>query len=90
VLDFDQFVGQPITANIIKINKKRGNVILSRRKFLSEQRSESRKKILDQLTEGQIIHGVVKNSTNYHVFFDIGGVDGHLHITDMSQGVMTD
>jgi small subunit ribosomal protein S1 len=86
VSDFDQYVGQTIIANIIKLNKKRGNVIISRRKFLSEQRTESRKKALDTLSEGQIIHGVVKNITNYGVFIDIGGVDGLLHITDMTWG----
>lgn len=86
VSDFDQYVGQTIIANIIKLNKKRGNVIISRRKFLSEQRSESRKKVLDTLSEGQIIQGIVKNITNYGVFIDIGGVDGLLHITDMTWG----
>jgi len=86
VNDFDQFVGQTITANIIKVNQKRGNVIISRRKFLNEQRSESRKKILDQLSVGSVIQGVVKNITKYGVFIDIGGVDGLLHITDMTWG----
>jgi small subunit ribosomal protein S1 len=86
VLDFDQYVDQTIVANILKINKKRGNVIISRRKYLSEMRSEERKKILDTLSEGQIIQGVVKNITNYGVFIDIGGVDGLLHITDMTWG----
>ncbi len=86
VSDFDQFVGQVITANIIKVNQKRGNVIISRRKFLNEQRSESRKKILDQLAVGSVIQGTVKNITKYGVFIDIGGVDGLLHITDMTWG----
>ncbi len=86
VLDFDQYVGQTITASIIKINKKRGNVIISRRKYLSDARSESRKKILDTLSEGQVLQGMVKNITNYGVFIDIGGVDGLLHITDMTWG----
>jgi len=86
ITDFDQFVGQKITANIIKINKKRGNVIISRRKYLSEQRSEARKKILDKLKEADVIPGMVKNITNYGVFIDIGGVDGLLHITDMTWG----
>lgn len=86
VTDFDQYVGQSITAHIIKVNQKRGNVIISRRKFLNEQRSESRKQILDGLSEGQIIQGTVKNITNYGVFIDIGGVDGLLHITDMTWG----
>ena len=86
VMDFDQYLGQTITANIIKINKKRGNVIISRRKYLSDQRSDVRRKVLDTLAEGQIINGVVKNITNYGAFVDIGGVDGLLHITDMTWG----
>ncbi len=86
VTDFDQYVGQPITASILKVNQKRGNVIVSRRKYLNDQRSEVRKQILDTLAEGQIIQGIVKNITNYGVFIDIGGVDGLLHITDMTWG----
>lgn len=86
VNNFDQYVGQTIVANIIKVNKKRGNVIISRRKYMNDQRSEFRKKILDTLDEGQIIQGLVKNITNYGVFIDIGGVDGLLHITDMTWG----
>jgi small subunit ribosomal protein S1 len=86
VTDFDQYVGQTIKACILKLNKKRGNVIISRRKYLHDQRSEDRKKILETLSEGQIIQGVVKNITNYGVFIDIGGVDGLLHITDMTWG----
>ena len=86
VTDFDQYVGQQITAYVIKVNQKRGNVIISRRKFLSEQRSELRKKVIDTLEVNQIIQGTVKNITNYGVFIDIGGVDGLLHITDMTRG----
>lgn len=86
VMDFDQYLGQNITAYIIKINKKRGNVIISRRKYLSDQRSDVRRKVLDTLAEGQVINGVVKNITNYGAFVDIGGVDGLLHITDMTWG----
>lgn len=86
VTDFDQYVGQIITAEIIKINKKRGNIIISRRKFLAERRDESRKVVLTNLEVGKIIQGVVKNITNYGVFIDVGGVDGLLHITDMTWG----
>lgn len=86
ITDFDKLVGQKITANIIKINKKRGNVIISRRKFLADQRHESKKKVLDLLKDNDIIQGIVKNITNYGVFIDIGGVDGLLHITDMTWG----
>ncbi len=86
VSDFDNFIGQTITAEIIKINKKRGNVIISRRKFLSERRVEARKKAMESLDKGQVIQGVVKNITNYGAFIDIGGIDGLLHITDMTWG----
>lgn len=86
VTDFDQFVGQTIPAKIIKVNQKRGNVIISRRKYLSDLRSEARKKIIGTLAEGQVIQGIVKNITNYGVFIDIGGLDGLLHITDMTWG----
>ena len=86
VTDFDNFLGQTITAYIIKVNQKRGNVIISRRKYLSEQRAEVRKKVLDTLSVNQIIQGTIKNITNYGVFIDIGGVDGLLHITDMTWG----
>ncbi len=86
VTDFDKFVGQTIPAKIIKVNQKRGNVIISRRKYLGDLRSEARKKILGTLDEGQVIQGTVKNITNYGVFIDIGGLDGLLHITDMTWG----
>jgi len=86
VTDFDQYVGQIVTAEIIKINKKRGNIIISRRKFLAERRDESRKVVLGGLESGKVIQGVVKNITNYGVFIDVGGVDGLLHITDMTWG----
>lgn len=86
VTDFDQYVGQTITANILKINRKRGNVIISRRKYLSDMRAGARKSILTSLDVGQILQGVVKNITNYGAFIDIGGVDGLLHITDMTWG----
>jgi small subunit ribosomal protein S1 len=85
-MDFDQYLGQSITANIIKINKKRGNVIISRRKYLSDSTFRCPSQGLRYLSEGQIINGVVKNITNYGAFVDIGGVDGLLHITDMTWG----
>lgn len=86
VSDFDQYVGQTIIGYILKVNQRRGNVIMSRRKYLNEQRSEVRKKILELLDVGQVIQGVVKNITNYGAFIDIGGVDGLLHVTDMTWG----
>lgn len=86
VTDFDAFVGKKIVAEIVKLNKKRGNVIISCRKYLSECRDKSRKQILDTIDAGQVIMGTVKNITNYGVFIDVGGVDGLLHITDMTWG----
>ncbi len=87
VADFDQFVGKPITAHIIKVNQKRGNVIISRRKYLNEERAESRKVVLDTLEAGAIMDGIVKNITKYGAFIEIGGgLDGLLHITDMTWG----
>ncbi|MCL4380597.1 S1 RNA-binding domain-containing protein, partial [Candidatus Dependentiae bacterium] len=86
VLDFNQYLGQKITADIIKLNKKRGNVIISRRKHLSTQRADARRKAMESLQVGQVVQGLVKNITNYGVFVDIGGVDGLLHITDMTWG----
>jgi len=86
VIDFDQFVGQEVTCKIIKVNRKRGNIIISRRKYLEEQRSEDKKKALELIQDSQILQGVVKNITSYGVFVDVGGIDGLLHITDMSWG----
>lgn len=86
VVDFDQYVGKEVACKIIKINKKRGNVIVSSRAFIEEERNEVRRKSLENLQEGQIIRGVVKNITSYGAFVDIGGIDGLLHITDMSWG----
>lgn len=86
VVDFEQYVGQTVTADILKINRKRGNVIISRRKHLSEQRAEQRREAMQTLAQDQIIQGQVKNITNYGVFIDIGGIDGLLHITDMTWG----
>jgi len=86
VADFDQFVGQEVICKILKVNKKRGNVIISRRKFIEEQRMEDKKHALDTIQEAQVIQGIVKNITSYGVFVDVGGIDGLLHITDMSWG----
>lgn len=86
VIDFDQFVGQEVTCKILKVNRKRGNIIISRRKYLEEQRSEDKKKALELINDAQVLQGIVKNITSYGVFVDVGGIDGLLHITDMSWG----
>jgi small subunit ribosomal protein S1 len=84
VTDFDQWIGQKIQAYIVKLMPKRGNVIISRRKYMHEQKSEVRKGIIENLSEGLVVNGIVKNITKYGAFIDIGGVDGLLHITDMT------
>lgn len=86
VTNFDQFVDHEVICKILKVNKKRGNVIISRRKYLEEQRAEDKKKALETISDSQILQGVVKNITSYGVFVDVGGIDGLLHITDMSWG----
>jgi small subunit ribosomal protein S1 len=86
VTNFDQFVDQEVTCKILKVNKKRGNVIISRRKYLEEQRAEDKKKALEFIADEQVMQGIVKNITSYGVFVDVGGIDGLLHITDMSWG----
>ena len=71
---------------VIKVNKKRGNIVLSRKVLLEEENAEKKKHTLDTLAEGKVLHGVVKNITDYGAFIDLGGIDGLLHITDMSWG----
>ncbi len=84
--DTDHLMGQVSTFKVIKINTKKSNVIISRRIILEEQREERRKETLVNLKEGTVIKGTVKNLTDYGAFFDLGGVDGLLHISDMSWG----
>lgn len=84
VPDMDALVGKEFEFRILKINRKRSNVIVSRRVILEEEREEQRQKLLSTLEEGQTIEGKVKNITDYGVFVDLGGLDGLLHITDMS------
>ncbi len=79
-------VGQSIRARVIKLNRRRGNVVLSRRAVLEEEREEKRKHTLSILKEGMVLVGVVKNLTDYGAFIDLGGIDGLLHVTDMSWG----
>ena len=74
---------------IIKLNKKRGNIVVSRKQMLEEEQNEKRAKTLEHLEEGAVLTGVVKNLTEYGAFVDLGGLDGLLHITDMSWGRLT-
>lgn len=84
VPDMDALVNQEFDFKILKINRRRSNVIVSRRVLLEEQRAEQREALLETLAEGQVVQGKVKNITEYGVFIDLGGLDGLLHITDMS------
>jgi small subunit ribosomal protein S1 len=86
IKDLDQFVGKKFKFKVIKFNKKRGNIVLSRRALLEEQREEMRSETLNTMEEGNVVKGTVKNITDYGAFIDLGGVDGLLHITDMSWG----
>ena len=86
VRDLDGLIGRTFPLKIIKINHRRGNVVVSRRVLLEETRDSKRKTTLSTLKEGQLIQGVVKNITDYGAFIDLGGIDGLLHITDMSWG----
>ncbi|NLV24583.1 MAG: S1 RNA-binding domain-containing protein, partial [Deltaproteobacteria bacterium] len=86
VRNLDKLLGQTMEFKIIKLNKRRGNIVLSRRTLLEEQRDRLRKDTLQALAEGQVMDGVVKNLTDYGAFIDLGGIDGLLHITDISWG----
>ncbi len=84
VPDMDALVGKEFDFRVLKINRRRSNVIVSRRVLLEEERDAKRSKLLETLEEGQTVQGKVKNITEYGVFVDLGGLDGLLHITDMS------
>lgn len=84
--DLDSLIGQDIAVKIVKLNRRRGNVVVSR-KLAQEQEIEARKNAtLDMLSEGAVVTGVVKNLTEYGAFVDLGGIDGLLHVSDMSHG----
>src|SRR6266496_696454 len=86
VKNLASMLGQVIRAKVIKLNRRRGNVVLSRRAVLEEEREEKRKHTLSVLSEGMVLTGAVKNITDYGAFIDLGGIDGLLHVTDMSWG----
>jgi len=86
IRNLEKLIGEKFQMRIIKMNKKRGNIVLSRRVLLEEQRKQSRSETLQKLEEGNLVDGIVKNITEYGVFIDLGGIDGLLHITDMSWG----
>ena len=84
--NLDRYLGQTLAFRILKLNRKRGNVVLSRRVILEEERDQAREQTLITIEEGQVREGIVKNLTDYGAFVDVGGVDGLLHVTDMSWG----
>ena len=86
VRNLDKMLGETFKFKIIKLNKRRGNIVLSRRVLLEEKRETLRSDTLKTLEENQVVDGVVKNLTDYGAFIDLGGIDGLLHITDMSWG----
>jgi len=89
VRNLDGYLGQQIEVRVIKLNKKRGNVVVSRKEILEEEQTAKRSTTLEQLGEGAVLTGTVKNLTDYGAFVDLGGIDGLLHITDMSWGRLT-
>jgi len=84
VKDLTPYEGKTLEFKVIKLDRKRNNVVLSRRAVVEASMGEERAKLLETLTEGAIVHGVVKNITEYGAFVDLGGIDGLLHITDMA------
>jgi small subunit ribosomal protein S1 len=86
VRNMDVYIGKKYKFKVIKFNKKRGNIVLSRRALLEQERESQRATTLDSMKEGSIVTGLVKNITDYGAFIDLGGMDGLLHITDMSWG----
>lgn len=84
--NLDQYVGQTYDFKILKINQERRNIVVSRRELIEEQRNEKRRKLLEEVKPGDVCRGAVKNITDYGAFIDLDGLDGLLHITDMSWG----
>ena len=89
VRNLDGYLGQQIEVRVIKLNKKRGNVVVSRKEILEEEQTSKRGHTMEQLGEDAVLTGTVKNLTDYGAFVDLGGIDGLLHITDMSWGRLT-
>ncbi len=86
IRNLDEMVGQTFSFKILKYNRKRSNIVLSRRAILEEERDAVRSATMEAISEGKVLDGIVKNITEYGVFVDLGGVDGLLHITDISWG----
>jgi small subunit ribosomal protein S1 len=89
VRDLDRYVGQSYLFNVLKYDRKRNNVVLSRRTILEKEREAEKFDTLQNIQEGKIVEGVIKNITDYGLFIDLGGIDGLLHVTDISWGRIT-
>jgi small subunit ribosomal protein S1 len=89
VHDLDQFVGQDIPVKILKLNRKRGNAVVSRKMAIEEDVKARKESALERISEGAVVTGVVKNLTEYGAFVDLGGIDGLLHVSDLSHGRVT-
>jgi len=89
VRDLDRYVGQSFLFNVLKYDRKRNNVVLSRRTILEKEREAEKLDTLQNIEEGKIVEGVIKNITDYGLFIDLGGIDGLLHVTDISWGRIT-
>jgi small subunit ribosomal protein S1 len=86
VHELEEWKDRDIDVRVLKLNRKRGNVVVSRRAILEDEQKSQRQNLMDSITEGQVFHGTVKSITSYGVFVDIGGIDGLLHVSDLSWG----
>jgi small subunit ribosomal protein S1 len=86
VHELEEWKDRDIDVRVLKLNRKRGNVVVSRRTILEDEQKLQRQKLMESITEGQVFHGAVKSITSYGVFVDIGGIDGLLHVSDLSWG----
>ncbi|MBL1217083.1 MAG: 30S ribosomal protein S1 [Planctomycetes bacterium] len=84
--DIREFINKTIRAKVLKIDEQRRNIVISRRKLVEEERAEARDRLLSSVSEGDMVKGIVKNIADFGAFIDLGGIDGLLHITDMSWG----
>jgi small subunit ribosomal protein S1 len=89
IRDLDKFVGQMMMFNVLKYDRKRNNVVLSRKSILEVAREAEKVETLERLEAGKIVEGIIKNITDYGIFIDLGGIDGLLHVTDISWGRIT-
>jgi small subunit ribosomal protein S1 len=89
VHNLDQFVGQDIPVKVVKLNRRRGNLVVSRKLAVEETARSRKEDALEHLAEGAVVSGIVKNLTEYGAFVDLGGIDGLLHVSDMSHGRVT-